>query len=218
MKKLLAVLMAAAIALPLVSCGILSGLKELGDTLDGIGGDGNFKYDQEYISKNLGDYWMVCKVTTYSEGKTTTGVVEQIRTDAGYFIKHDESDEGSLFIRKGEEYEIYTLGDGGVYEGTGAMLPAETIDSYAMGAMYYLSFATTMAGIGKESGTKTVAGRGCDVFTVNLVVYKQSIAVDKATGVCLESISEWSAGGKKEGVDFVCTKFETSGVKLPNYK
>ena len=219
MKKILGLaltlMLVLASALPLVACDLIG---EIGNNSGGNKTE-EFTYGQDYINKNLaGDYWIIYSITRYENGDSESITAEVRRTSKGYYYAYDDFE--MLFIKNGNGYDWY-YGYDGDFQPWGTATEDEATMHMGMGLGYmnaYSSYGSSM----ERSGSETVAGRDCAKYVYNYnypfaaYKYKYTYCIDKKTGVCLKVTIEVQGQGQKAGYEFLCTKFQTSGVSLPS--
>lgn len=236
MKKIFAAVLVIALTLSLLTAcsdnsndinnnNNSSDINDNGDNYENednnIGNGETFEFGVDYINNNLkGDYHIIYNITTYENGETDSIMMEQIKTQDGYYFSSD--DDGMLFIKNGIEYDMYIEYDG-EYEKSGISYTDDIVNSMMIGITGYM---TTYAAFGSslnKTGNQTIAGRDCAEYKFDYIypVYgyklKYTYYIDKATGVCLKFVMEVEGEGEKIGYEFECTAFETSGVQLPAY-
>ena len=220
MKKILALALVLAMVLTLSSCGIIGELSKLASDLEGLENGEPIKYNQEYIDANLGDnYRIAYKITTFStDGDNSTATWETIRTADGFLVIADDN-EGLLYIKNGDNYDVYAKNEEDNFIFSGISHPKETAES-SLGMAYFMSYNSYATGM-RDAGTETIAGRKCDKFEYSIGAFgvgvSWSYSIDQETGVCLKQHWGGSAGGNAGSVAFECTKFQKGGVTLPEY-
>ena len=222
---LMAVIMIIAAAFTLAACDLLG--RGNNDDDDPTGGNNNnnnnsetFEYGQNYVNNHLGDYWVVYSITAYEDGETDTFTMEQKRTSAGYYWNYEG--EEMLFIKNGDNYDWYSKDSGGVFKKYMTMDKASTeavMSAFWIYALTYDAYGSSLT----KSGSEAIIGRNCDKYIYNYSYpaagysFTYTYWIDKATGVCLKYSIAAQAGGQKAGYEFVCSKFQTTGVTLPEY-
>ena len=182
----------------------------------------SFEYGQNYIDNHLkGDYWIAYNLTTYENGESDSSTIEIKKTDAGYYFSQNGSE--GLFIKNGDKYDMYNGSDGEYTKSEYMQYDKDYVElmmnAYTMYMTSYVGYANALS----KSGTDTIAGRDCDVYKMDYnhpmynYQYKYTYYIDKDTGVGLKFSMDLSGSGQKMGVEFEATKFQTSGVSLPNY-
>jgi len=221
-----------AVVVVIILCFVLLGSGKKDETNNNSNGNNDdnssinennsdFAYGQDYIDQHLkGDYLIAYTVTTYSDGDSDSTTIEIRKTDKGYYYSADGSE--ILFIKNGDAFDMYSGSDGSFMK-IGVSYDKETVQSMMLGVAYmtsYASFATSLAKI----GSGTIAGRACDKYEMDYshplydYKFKYTYFIDKATGVGLKFSVDAASGGQKSGYEYEATKFQTSGVTLPNYQ
>ena len=229
-----AVVVIVVVCLVMLGGGDKSGGNGNGDNTSNNGGNGGndsngnderserFEYGEEYISKHLkGDYWIIYKISTYDNGDADTKTVEIRKTDKGYYLASDGSEV--MYIKNEDKFDTY-YGSDGEFTNSGMQIEEEYVKAMISGISLYMTAYATYESDLVKSGSDTVAGRSCDKYVMEYshpyanYKFKYTYCIDKATGVGLKHTMEASAGGEKAGQEFEATKFQTSGVSLPDYK
>lgn len=218
--------MLIGVSTSLASCDFLKGL------LDGSGLTlADYGYDEDYIEEHLtGDFSITYRLTSYTTGETPQVEFQKIvRTSTGYYFASSEGENGSvllfdsLYVKEGEVYyeyfyntdeEIFTKDEESIFSG-------ETLEMMMNSFLNQMSIHNEAINV-EEAGTERIAGRNCDCFTFGFSIgglagLTYYCAIDIETGVCLKYTIEATAGGEKDGIDFICTEFLDTNVTLPAY-
>jgi len=221
MKKLLALLLVAVLTVSFTAC---TGINMNSNSKDG-GSGGKFEYGQDYINKHMPEsYWLVYNITTYYEDSgSDNSTWEQIKTPEGYYFSYGGG-SGQLYITNGDNYDAYYKNSDDIYESAGYSVSKEDIESTMSLMMGYMTMYSAFSDTLKRDGNEKVMGKDCEKYTADYTIpflgfsFKYSYCIDKSTGVCLKYTMELMGGGHKTGTEFECVKFETSNIKLPEYK
>ena len=223
MKKLLYLCLVGVLCFTLVGCGNKDNNNNNNENGNNNNG-GAFEYGEDFINKNLkGDFWLIYKITHYEGGDRDSRTIEIRKTDKGYFFATSDDEDGILFIKNGDVYDWYGYSDG-VYKSIGLPMEKEAVEGMMAGLTMYMSGYAAYDSMLNKTGSDTVAGRSCDKFAMDFSYpyanykYKHTYCIDKATGVGLKLTVEAQSGGQKAGYEFEATKFQTSGVTLPEYE
>lgn len=221
------------IALIMVLIMILAAVFTLAACDGGNGGDGGnngekFGYGENYIKEHLtGDYWLIYTITADYGSGAESYTVEQRRVGKNYYfaVKDEYGDlEEMLFIQNGQMYDYYIREyDDAEFKIVPGQFDEETAMIYMDAMLGYMAWYGASGDSFKRNGSETVAGRDCAKYTFDYTFpvynykYTYTYCIDKATGVCLKFSVTIKGAGEKFDNDFVCTKFQTTGVTLPKY-
>lgn len=158
------------------------------------------------------------------EIEEASGVVRTITktVDADGNVYFVSGENEKLYIKDGENYELYERGDDGVFSVINEQtaynqmyVDSDTAEFISYAEQSKKQFIPGMESIGEEE----ILGRTCLVYGVVLgndnTGISYSFYVDKETGICLGFDSDKSAVGFELGTDgevFVCTEFVTEDV------
>ncbi len=224
MRKFIATLSLLAILFSLTACGF-AGEDSLFD-MEGKNDedvDAEFAYTEDYIDEHLkGDYSITYKMTYNEKGvESTSYQVKMMHNSEGYFIYMGE-DSGMLYIKNGENYDLYIGDSTNGYEYLeGVSYTEEEVKSYAQAFLGYMSaYSQFEDGLNKK-GTETIAGRSCEKYSYEFTWLGSKLNydyyIDKETGVCMKYYVEGSYQGEGGNYQYECTEFKTSGIVLPSY-
>ena len=144
--------------------------------------------------------------------------------DSDGYIYASNGTEALLFTPSGSGYlEYKATVDGLFVQADDTLYTASYVEEATESVLAYAKKSNLRySQSAKLSDTRTIAGRTCDLYTIDmqLGVYAMSdvMAVDQQTGACLVWVQSQSVDGyeiKSEG-DFTCTLFQTENVELPS--
>jgi len=214
----LAAVLATVLAATLlfVSCGIADPKFE----------DMSSAESEKFIKENMpAEYSITYTYGGYtSDGKETASgqyIHKYIRTAEGYYSQWQETADGPFYAAMYKKnaatgkYDWYSGDQNGLVKQPNDFSEDNLDDDYMA------DFGHWYGNIGslKKKGSQKIAGRTCIRFeeSVNLIIikYKNTVLIDKETGICMKYFIGGSGLGSSVGINFECTDFTTKNVALP---
>ena len=140
---------------------------------------------------------------------------------SGDYTWYIDGDQGAAFMYKdGMMYTWEFENDSWEYKGRYETTDEESALLTNLFSSYLLlgySFGDSM----KKAGTKTIAGRKCDIYTYKVGIigysYSYSYYLDQETGMCMKYEIGAKAAGESEsiGMEVIEIKFDVDPVELP---
>lgn len=154
-----------------------------------------------------------------SKDGTVTKVQKIVDGQGNVYFKSGDAEK--LFIKDGNQYTLYEKDESGAFAASADATYVQTYvtEQTKVFSQYAEMSRNQMMPTAKQSGTATVLGRECLVYTISVgganTGVHYSYFVDKQTGICMGYDSGMSALGFEMGADgdvFRCTEFETENI------
>lgn len=231
MKKHSGLLLIAASTLMLGSCSMLSNIIEgaLGGNEET--GEESLPYSttetQNKLDKIAEKDGLEIKAKWYSNDAGTveeTGETVFGSKNGIHWLLDSEDNEGTAYYlnKEGDHAYIYSYNDEQWEFNSSIAITSETKAEI----QYYFSMSTWLCyghdydGIYKKSGTTTIAGRSCDVYSYSMNAifekFEYTVAIDKETGATMKYSIGASVYNESASAGFEVTQWKTSGVTAPN--
>ena len=216
MKRLLISLLILTVLTSAVSCGLNASPSDA-KTVDTM-------TDKAFDHLNVpADFPKSCYIQydyTIGSSKQTALFAE---SEKGVYIMSGKEDILLLKADDTSGYLAYTKGSDGIFRlsDTSRRISRGYIDEY-LTTFAEFCYAHKESKNAVKTAETTVCGRKCDQYTEKISAegaeYQKTYDVDKETGVCLSFSFSGDDLYTTADYKFICTKFQTADIKLPQYE
>jgi len=191
----------------------------------GDGGE-DFQYTQAFLDSALPNGYSITFLYPDMTGEGGEGMtMVMMKTPEGYYTRMkqgDYMDMQAIYLKNGDVFDIYTDWDGsGFSHFPGNTSTRDDIEVMFMHIGVVAQIESEFGWNLKKSGTETVAGRSCDVFSVTIseagVSATMAYCFDQQTGMLLKWSAEGTENGVRETMSYEAIEFLTSGFSLPKH-